>query len=132
MGFAPKNLLTFRIAAPAQLAGQEVTEFYQQVAERIRSIPGVQSATVARDLPMSGVDPSMPIVVEGKSPNLVPRELVTRYRAIGEDYFRTLQIPMLQGRPFDEHDSADAPYVAIVSESLAHRYWPGRVRWANN
>ena len=72
LGFVPENVLTFRIAAPAHLATQEVTEFYQQVAERVRSIPGVQSATVARDLPMSGVDPSMPILVEGKNPPLVP------------------------------------------------------------
>jgi putative ABC transport system permease protein len=125
LGFVPENVLTFRIAAPAHLATHEVTEFYQQVAERVRSIPGVQSATVARDLPMSGVDPSMPILVEGKNPTLVPGEIVSRYRAIGGDYFRTLQIPMLRGRAFDEHDSAEALPVAIVSESLARKYWPG-------
>ena len=125
LGFVPENVLTFRIAAPAHLATQEVTEFYQQVAERVRSIPGVQSATVARDLPMSGVDPSMPLLVEGKNPPLVPGDIVSRYRAIGGDYFRTLHIPMLQGRAFDEHDSAEALPVAIVSESLARKYWPG-------
>ena len=125
LGFVTKNVLTFRIAAPSHLVTQEVTEFYQQVAERVRSIPGVQSVTVARDLPMSGVDPSMPIVVEGKNPPLVPGEIVSRYRAVGANYFRTLQIPMLQGRAFDEHDSADALSVAVVSESLARKYWPG-------
>ena len=125
LGFVAESVLTFRIAAPAHLATQEVTEFYQQVAARVRSTPGVQSATVARDLPMSGVDPSMPIMVEGKNPPLVRGEIVSRYRAVGGDYFRTLQIPMLQGRAFDEHDSADALSVAIVSESLARKYWPG-------
>jgi predicted permease len=125
LGFVAENVLTFRIAAPAHLAGLEVPEFYQQVGERVRSIPGVISATVARDLPMSGIDPSMPIMVEGKNPTPVPGEIVSRYRAVGEDYFRTLQIPMLQGRAFDEHDSADALPVAIVSESLARKYWPG-------
>jgi predicted permease len=125
LGFVPENVLTFRIAAPAHLATHEVTEFYQQVAERVRSIPGVQSVTVARDLPMSGVDSSMPILVEGKNPSLVPGEIVSRYRAIGGDYFRTLQIPMLRGLAFDEHDSAEALPVAIVSESLARKYWPG-------
>ena len=125
LGFVPENVLTFRIAAPAHLATHEVTEFYRQVAERVRSIPGVQSVTVARDLPMSGVDPSMPILVEGKNPPLVPGDIVSRYRAIGGGYFRTLQIPMLRGRAFDEHDSAEALPVAIVSESLARKYWPG-------
>ncbi len=125
LGFVPNGVLTFRIAAPRQFTGQRISQFYQQVAERIQSVPGVQSAAVARDLPMSGTDPSMPIVVEGKNPVPVHGEIVTRYRAVGEDYFHTLQIPMLQGRAFNELDTASAPEVAIVSESLARKYWPG-------
>ena len=125
LGFIPTHVLTFRIAAPSQLTGQRIAQFYQQVAERIQAVPGVQSAAVARDLPMSGTDPSMPIVVEGKSPVPIQGEIVTRYRAVGEDYFHTLQIPMLQGRAFDVRDTASAPAVAIVSESLARKYWPG-------
>src|ERR1700722_14013314 len=125
LGFAPGNVLTFRIAAPSRFTGQRIPEFYQQVAERIQAVPGVQSAAVARDLPMGGVDPSMPIAVEGRNPVLVQGEIVTRYRAVGEDYFRTLQIPMRQGRAFNQGDTANTPAVAIVSESLARKYWPG-------
>jgi putative ABC transport system permease protein len=125
LGFVPKNVLTLRIAAPSQLAGQRMAEFYQQVADRIQALPGVQSVAVARDLPLSGTDPSMPIVVEGKNPAPAQGEIVTRYRAIGEDYFRALQIPLLHGRAFDERDTTGAPAVAIVSESLARKYWPG-------
>jgi len=51
---------------------------------------------------------------------------VTRYRAVGEGYFHTLQIAPLQGRSFSEADTASTPAVAIVSESLAKRYWPGQ------
>jgi putative ABC transport system permease protein len=125
LGFVPDHVQTFRIAVPAQLEGQQVTEFYQQVAERIRAIPGVESAAVARNLPMSGADPSMPITVDGKSSGLAEGELITRYRAVGADYFRTLRIPVLQGRAIDEHDTASAPAVAMVSQSLAQKYWPG-------
>ena len=67
----------------------------------------------------------MPIAVEGKNPVAVQDEVVTRYRAVGEDYFRTLQIPMVRGRAFDRSDTASTPAVAIVSESLARKYWPG-------
>jgi putative ABC transport system permease protein len=95
------------------------------VAEQVRAVPGVQSVAVARDLPLSGTDPSMPITVEGKNPTPVQGEILTRYRAVGKDYFRTLQIPVLQGRAFDAHDTESAPAVAIVSESLARKYWPG-------
>jgi predicted permease len=125
LGFVPAHVQTFRIAAPAQLQGQQVADFYGQIAERIQALPGVQSTTVARDLPMSGADPSMPITIDGKNPPLEQGEIVTRYRAIGEDYFRTLRTPVLEGRAFDPHDRASAANVAIVSQSLAKKYWPG-------
>ncbi len=125
LGFVPRNVLTFRIAVPSQFTGQQITDFYRQVAERIQAVPGVQSAAVARNLPMSGTDPSMPILVEGKSPAPTQGEIVTRYRAVGEGYFNALQIPLLQGRAFNQRDTASTPAVAIVSESLARKYWPG-------
>jgi predicted permease len=125
VGFTPEDVLTFRIAAPAQLTGSRISDFYHDVVERVLAVPGVQSATVARDFPLSGTDPSMPIDAEGKTPAPVQGEIVTRYRAVGENYFGTLQISVLQGRPFDEQDTASSSPVAIVSESLARKYWPG-------
>jgi predicted permease len=80
---------------------------------------------VARDLPLSGTDPSTPILTEGKTPAPVQGEIVTRYRAVGDDYFHTLQIPLLKGRGFDARDTTSSPAVAIVSGSLARKYWPG-------
>ena len=125
LGFAPEHVFTFRIAAPSQLTGSRIPDFYHDVVERVRAIPGVESSAVARDFPLAGTDPSMPIDTEGKTPPPVQGEIVTRFRTVGKDYFRTLQIPVLQGRAFDERDSADAVPVAIVSESLARKYWPG-------
>ena len=125
LGFAPEHVLTFRIAAPSQLAGSRISEFYHEVVERVRALPGVESAAVARDFPLSGTDPSTPVDTEGKTPASVQGEIVTRYRAVGKDYFRTLEIPVLQGRTFNERDTASSSPVAIVSESLARKYWPG-------
>ncbi|MGC2399905.1 MAG: ABC transporter permease [Acidobacteriaceae bacterium] len=125
LGFVPGNLLTFRIAAPSRLEGTGLSDFYRQVVERIRAVPGVQRAAVARDLPLSGTDPSMPVETEGKTSAPVQGEIVTRYRAVGEDYFRTLETPLLRGRAFDERDTASSPAVAVVSQSLAREYWPG-------
>jgi putative ABC transport system permease protein len=125
LGFVPKSVLKFRIAAPSQLKGPQIAEFYHQVVEHIRAVPGVQAAAVSRDLPLEGTDPSMPIVTENKTAAPVQGEVVTRYRTVGDGYFRTLEIPLLQGRAFDSRDTAGAPAVAIVSESLARKYWPG-------
>jgi putative ABC transport system permease protein len=124
LGFLPAQVQTFRIAVPTRFQGQQVTDFYSQVVERIRAVPGVQSATVARDLPMSGTDPSMPITVDGKNPPSQQGEIVTRYRAVGEDYFRTLRTAVLEGRAFNAQDTAYSPDVTIVSQSLAKKYWP--------
>jgi putative ABC transport system permease protein len=88
-------------------------------------VPGVESGAVARDFPLSVTDPSTPILTEGRSPAPVQGEILTRYRAVGDGYFGTLRIPLLKGRGFDGRDTASSPPVAIVSESLARKYWPG-------
>lgn len=125
LGFVPEHVLTFRIAAPTQLTGARISDFYHDVAARVRALPGVESAAVARDFPLGGTDPSMPIETEGKTPAPIQGEIVTRFRAVGADYFHTLEIPLLEGRAFNEQDTATSAPVAIVSESLARKYWPG-------
>ena len=123
-GFNPAGELTFRIASPAQFKGERIPLFYQQVLERVRALPGIQSAVLARNLPMSGSDPSMAISIEGTPPPPSQIPIVTRFRAIGPEYFGGLQIPLKSGREFNDHDTAAAPKVAVVSQSLAKLYWP--------
>ena len=123
-GFNPRAELTFRIAPPPQFTGERIPLFYQQVLERVRALSGVQSAVLARNLPMSGTDPSMPIAIEGTPPPPSQVPIVTRFRAVGPEYFSGLQITLLSGREFTEYDTAASPRVAIVSESLAKLYWP--------
>jgi predicted permease len=123
-GFNPAGELTFRIASPPPYRGERIPLFYQQVLERVRALPGVQSAVLARNLPMSGSDPSMAISIEGTPPPPSQIPIVTRFRAIGPGYFSGLQIALKSGREFNDHDTAAAPKVAVVSESLAKLYWP--------
>jgi putative ABC transport system permease protein len=123
-GFNPEGVLTFRVAVPAQFSEQRIPLFYQQVVERLRSLPDVQSAVLARNLPMSGTDPSMSITIEGTPPPASEIPVVARLRAIGPDYFSGLQTSLLGGREFTEHDTGASPRVAVVSESLAKLYWP--------
>ncbi len=132
LGFNPEGELTFRIAAPAQLSdqlsappsAQRTPLFYQEVLDRLRALPGVQSAVLARNLPLSGTDPSMPISIEGTPPPPSEIPIVARLRAVGPDYFSGLQTSLLRGREFTEHDTAASARVAVVSESLAKLYWP--------
>jgi putative ABC transport system permease protein len=125
-GFNPGGLLTFRISAPGTFKEQPFV-FYDQALERVRALPGVQSAALARDVPMSGSDPSMPIAVDGGAPQLTDGQVVTRYRVIGTEYFRSFETPLLRGREFTQEDTATSQPVAIISQSLAQRYWPNQV-----
>jgi putative ABC transport system permease protein len=125
LGYVPASVLTFRIAAPSELKGMQLSSFYQRVAERVRAVPGVEWVGVARDLPLGGTDPSAPILSDGKNFAPVEGEIVTRYRAVGRDYFRALEVPLIGGREFNGSDTESSPDVAIVSESLARKYWPG-------
>ena len=123
-GFNPSGLLTFQISAPA--TGPQPAAFYQQVLENVRALPGVESAVLARNVPMSGVDPSMPVGTDGQAPQVTDGQIVTRFRVIGPDYFHNFQTPVLRGREFVQGDSASSQSVVIVSESLAQRYWPNQ------
>jgi len=124
LGFNPEGELTFRIAAPAQFSEQRIPLFYEEALDRLRSLPGVQSAVLARNLPMSGTDPSMPITIEGTPPPPSEIPIVARLRAVGPGYFSGLQTSLLGGREFTEHETAASPRVVVVSESLAKLYWP--------
>ncbi|MGH9520997.1 MAG: ABC transporter permease [Terriglobales bacterium] len=123
LGFAPSHLLTFRVSA-ASGASNSGIDFYNRVLERVKSLPDVEAAALARDLPMSGTDPSMPIAVLGGSQ---PADTaVARYRAIAPGYFRTMGIDLRRGRDISDADTAISPPVVIVSQSLAREYWPNQ------
>jgi predicted permease len=94
--------------------------------ERIRTLPGVQSATLARLRPFSyGVYSSAPLEIESYQP---PRneQVAADYNEVGEGYFATIGIPILVGREFTRNDDENAPLVAIVNETMAAKYWPGK------
>ncbi len=100
--------------------------FYEQLLERIRTLPGVQSATLARLRPFSyGVYSSAPLEIEGYQP---PRneQLAADYNEVGEEYFAAIGIPIVAGREFNRTDDENAPPVAVVNQTMATKYWPGK------
>ncbi|HEY3769481.1 MAG TPA: ABC transporter permease [Candidatus Angelobacter sp.] len=124
-GFNPSGLLTFSVAVPERDKERPYL-FYQQVAEKVRALPGVQSAVLARNIPLSFTDPSMPVSVDGHAPQMSDEQNETRFRVIGPGYFHGFQTPLLRGREFTDADNPSSQPVAIVSESLAQRSWPNQ------
>jgi predicted permease len=100
--------------------------FDTQLLDRVREIPGVESATLARLIPFSYADfSSAPVEIEGYQP--APDErLNLSYLEVGEDYFKTLGIPMVAGHEFQQADNEKALAVAIINETMAAKYWPGK------
>jgi len=122
---------TDAIACPISLfsAGYKLDRaksFQTELLDRVRTLPGVESATFARVIPFSyNVFSSSSIEVDGYQPPPNQQPTVD-YVQVAEDYFATLGIPIVSGREFTRTDDENAPPIAIVNETMAAKYWPGK------
>src|SRR5437773_3935296 len=100
--------------------------FHTQLLDRVRTLPGIESAALTRVYPFSYTDfSSAPIGVDGYQPP--PNEQPTvEYYEVTEDYFTTLGIPIVSGHEFIRTDDEDAPPVVIINETMAAKFWPGK------
>jgi predicted permease len=126
-GFEAENALAVRLSLPkAHYSNRAaLTAFYEKLRPRLESLPGVETVGVVSALPLSGTLHSIPFTIEGRSatPDDVER---ADYRVVNSGYFRALKIPLIAGREFNERDMAQTAPVALISQNLAHRYWPDR------
>src|SRR5438094_8779436 len=100
--------------------------FHTQLLDRVRALPGVESAALTRVTPFSYNPPSSaPIEIDGyqSAPDEQPN---ADYVQVSEDYFSTLGIPLVAGREFTRNDDKNAPRVALINETMAAKYWPGK------
>jgi predicted permease len=126
-GFEPQQVLTASLSLPVQRY-REVprrVEFYKQLIANLEALPGVQSAGAGTDLPWTGYDGNADgYKIEGRSDEYNDRT-TARYHVATPDYFRALGIPLVAGRFFDGREDKDGPYVIIINETMANRYWRG-------
>ena len=125
-GFTPQQVLTAQLspAGPKFQNDADYVAFYEQVLERTRNIPGVQSAGVINRLPLS-YGPTVGFRIEGRAVTTPDKWPVTNFRSVSVDYFRTMNIPVVQGRAFTSADDANAPPRLMINQALAQRDWPG-------
>ena len=126
LGFTPDSLMTMQINLPASryAAGAPRLNFFNQLLGQLRTVPGVIDAAAITQPPLTGGNWAMEVTLEGHEAATHEAPLSADARAITPSYFRTMGIPLLQGRDFTEQDSGDAPLTLIVSEKFAQRYWP--------
>jgi predicted permease len=99
--------------------------FYRKLLDSARADAGVESATLAAYVPLAFLDtPVRPVAIEGYEPRR-GEDLAFMSNAVASDYFRTLRIPVLAGREFEDRDDETAAPVAVVNNTLAQRFWGG-------
>ncbi len=127
LGFNRENVLMARINLPRSVYRTEpqTAAFNGQMLERVKALPGVESAGTINHTPLSGFGIVVFTGIEGQPPPDRDKDLPIGVGTVTPDYFRTLQIPLISGRLYDERDRADAPKVAIVNQAFARRYFPG-------
>lgn len=123
-GLNPANVLTLTFDLPeTKYNDQQQMDFYTQLLARLRTLPGVVSAGAVTPLPLSGNNAMITFQIEGHP---VPKaeEPAADIAVVSPGYFRTLNIPLLRGRDFSDHDDAKAPGVMIINEAFARKYFP--------
>ena len=124
-GFAVDHVLSMQVvvSGPKYREDKAVAQFYREAGDRIRHLPGVTWEGLVSPLPLTGGVGWGGISVEGYNPP-PGQELQVDLRLASTDYFRAMQIPLLKGRYFDDHDTPDGQQVAIIDEQFAQRFWP--------
>jgi putative ABC transport system permease protein len=125
VGFDPHNILTFNVAMPVDrtTSPSQIADFYRQLTERLKALPGVVNASVVFQLPLGESSGTTKVEIEGQ-----PMEPAKRTSAIihsvGPEYFRTMGIPLVRGREYTERDNLNSSPVLIISEALARKHFP--------
>jgi putative ABC transport system permease protein len=122
-GFDPDNVVTVTVNPPAARypTPRHRADFYERVVEALRAIPGVQAAGATSRLPLLAGNSARGLNIPGVAAG-VPTD--ANYRTASPDYFTVMGIPLLRGRFFTDADREDHPLVAVISASLAQRFWP--------
>lgn len=126
LGFDPDHVLA--VMMDTQQIGYDEAQtksFCRRLKDRVRTMPGAQSASFSLTVPFGMPSPASPIYIEGHplAPDLNPPEV--SFNSIDPAYFDTLRIPLLEGRTFRDSDNDTARPVAIVNQTMAQRFWPG-------
>jgi predicted permease len=128
LGFDPAQVLSVQVDPRIEPSRQNA--WVDDLLARVANHPGVESAGAVylRPLALGPIGQGTQIVLEGQpdTPEMASRNPLLNYQIAARDYFRAMRIPLKRGRLFTTADSAAAPRVAIVSESTAHRLWPGQ------
>jgi predicted permease len=124
LGFNQENLLLFTLKPSAGgYKDEKLEQYYQQLFARLNAIPGTRSATFASIPLIAHYTDNTSLILPGENPES-SAEHMTNTEIVRDNYFATMEIPLLRGRAFNEHDDKRSQRVAIISETLARKFFP--------
>src|SRR3984957_2497198 len=125
-GFDSRQVLTMSVVISRAkfLSPDQAISFFDRVLQRVRSLPGVESAAVIDNIPLTGGS-HQPIAIEGRPVVPMSEQPEVDVRLVSAGYMSAMHIPTLRGRGLSDTDVASRPAVVLVSESMARQFWPG-------
>lgn len=125
-GFNPDHVISMQVAVggPKYKDDAPIAQFYQNLSERVRNLPGVTAQGAISSLPLTSAVGWGGLDVEGYLPPANQPELQVDKRGATPDYFRTLQIPLISGRFFSDSDTDKSQQVVLIDQKMADRFWP--------
>jgi putative ABC transport system permease protein len=128
LGFSPHNVLTFPLTLPAAryVQPQQKTQFYRDLLDHVKSLPGVEAAGETSFLPLTGQYRQSYFCAEGQICQGLGKDPLIAFWQVSSGYFETMSMPLLRGRLFDAHDIATSAPVMIVNETAAAHFWPNQ------
>ncbi|MGA9769112.1 MAG: ABC transporter permease [Blastocatellia bacterium] len=126
LGFNPNNLLTMKVQVSGSKYREEkpVADFFQQIIQRMQTVPGVESIGGTSSIFLSDTPSSTGFSIEGRPVFTEAESIEVPLDAVTTDYFKVMGIPLMKGRVFDDHDQIGSPLVVIINETFARRFFP--------
>jgi len=118
-GLSPERLLLATVYVPRALGGGSAAALYGRVLDEVRDLPGLTAASVSQVPPLGGWSQGTQVALHEKP----EARISTNYNLVAPDYFSTVGIPILQGRPLDRRDRREAAPAVVVSQTLARKLW---------
>jgi predicted permease len=127
LGFDPSHVINFT-ADPSTIGYREPQGrvFFNQLLDRVRALPGVESASMAYSVPMGYYNSVSTLQIDDSIPSDDQEARMSQTNMVSPGYFKTMRIPILRGRDFNDEDRKDTQAVAIINEEMARQYWPGQ------
>ncbi len=126
IGFNADNALTVSLSLPKSKYPEENQQiaFYQQLLEKVRNLPGVQTVGATSGVPLSNEDFVLAFLIQGQPALAQGLGQTTNYYSVSADYFKAMGIPLIRGRLLTERDTKDSTNVALINETMAKKIFP--------